>query len=326
MDRRAFAVLLGASLATPRALLAQPAARVYRIATLDDAVESVRAQSWQTIRKQLEEFGFVEGKNVVYEARFARGDAKRLPALAAELVALKPDIIVTASTPGSIAAMRATSSIPIVFYALGDPLGSGLVTSLARPGGNVTGTSIMSVEIGAKWLELLRDLSPGANRIAYLADASNKASVATFREMEKRARSMNATVQMLDGRQRADLERSFEIIKRDRIQALVVAVTAVLTEHRDPIVQFAAREKLPIVYGQRAYVDAGGLLSYTADSRFAIMRSADYVQRILRGAKPAELPVERATNFRMVLNLKTASTLGLKVPDSVRLRADEVIE
>ena len=163
-------------------------------------------------------------------------------------------------------------------------------------------------------------------RIAYLGDASNKSSLAAFREIEERARGMNVTVQMLDGRRRTELEQSFEIIRRDRIQGLVVAVSAALVEHREPIVKFAAREKLPVVYGRRDYVAAGGLLSYAADARFAFPRGADYVHRVLQGAKPSELPVERASTFRMALNLKTARALGIRIPASVQARADEVIE
>lgn len=326
MDRRNFAYLLGTSLAAPQLLLAQPAKRVYRIAILDDAVESARAESWKLFRNRLRELGLVEGRDVVYEARFARGAPERLPALAAELVALKPDIIVTAATPASSAVKKATASIPIVFLGAGDPVGTGLVASLARPGGNMTGTSTITLQIGGKWLELLREMSPAAIRIGYLSDPSNKAVVATFRQIEEHARAMNVTVRLLDGRQRAELERSFETIKRERLQGLIVGTVFVLLEHRDQIVQFAAREKLPVVYGRREWVDAGGLLSFSAEPQFPYMRGADYVHRILNGAKPADLPVEQASRVQMVLNLKTARALGITVPASVRLRADEVIE
>jgi putative ABC transport system substrate-binding protein len=326
MDRRAFAVLLGASLATPRVLLAQPAKRVYRIAILDDSVENARAEHWKLFRNRLRELGLVEGTHVSYEARYARGDTERLPALAAEVVALKPDIIVTVSTPPTGALMKATSSIPIVFTNSGDPVGGGVVASLARPGGNVTGISINSPEIGGKQLELLRELSPAANRLAYLTDASNKLSVAIFRQVEGRARAMNMSIRMLDGRQRSELERSFETIKRERVHGLIVGTAGLLLEHRDQIVQFAAREKLLAVYPRREYVDAGGLLSYSVDLRFGYLRGAEYVHRILQGAKPAELPVEQTSKMVMVLNLKTARALGIKIPESIRPRVDEVIE
>jgi len=326
MDRRTVLALAGAALAAPHALLAQPAKRVYRIATLDDAVESARHASWQIFRKRLGELGLVEGKYVIFDSRNARRDSERLPALAAELVALKPDIIVATGTPASSAAMKATSSIAIVFIGAGDPVGSGLIASLARPGGNVTGTSTITVELGGKQLQLLREMSPAAIRLAYLTDASNKASVTAFRQVEEHARAMNVTLRMLDGRKRSELERSFETIRRERIQGFVVGATTLLLEHRDQIVQLAAREKLPVVYGRREYVDAGGLLSYSADIPFVYLRGAEQVYRILQGAKPADLPVEQSSNVRMVLNLKTARALGITVPATVRVRADEVIE
>jgi putative ABC transport system substrate-binding protein len=326
MKRRSVVAITIAALAAPRTLLAQPARRVYRIATLDDAVESARDHLWRIFRNRLRELVLAEGNDVAYEARYARGASERLPALAAELVALKPDIIVCSATPTTIAAMRATSIIPIVVTAAADPVGTGLVATLARPGGNVTGISIIATEIVGKQLELLREMAPAAIRLAWLTDASNKASVAVFRQLEEHARAMNATIRMLDGRKRIELERSFETIKRERVQGLFVGTTAVLLEHRDQIVQFAARETLPAVYGQREYVDAGGLLSYSADRQLAYARAADYVHRILQGAKPADLPVEQISSIRMVLNLKTARALGITVPVSVRVRADEVIE
>ena len=184
----------------------------------------------------------------------------------------------------------------------------------------------MSGQMGGKQLELLRELSPGAIRLAYLTDGSSKASVAVFREVDGHARAMNVTIWMLDGRKRIELERSFETVKRERVQGLIVGAPALLLEHRDQIVQFAAREKLPVVYGRREYVDAGGLVYYSVDPQFGFLRGADYVHRILNGAKPADLPVEHSANPRMVLNLKTARALGITIPASVRLRANEVIE
>jgi putative ABC transport system substrate-binding protein len=326
MNRRSVVAITLAGLAAPRILLAQSAKRVYRIAILDDSVENARAEYWKIFRNRLRELGLVDGKDVTYEVRYARGDNERLPALAAELVALKPDILVTISTPPTSALIKATSSIPIVFTSSGDPVGSGLVASLARPGGNVTGISINTPETGGKQLELLRELSPAAIRFAYLTDPSNKTSMEAFRQIEARARAMNVTIRMLDGRKRAELERSFETIKRERVQGLVVGTAGLLLEHRQQIVQFAAREKLPAVYPRRDYVDAGGLLSYSTDIQFGYLRGADFVDRILKGAKPADLPVEQTSNVRMVINLKTARALGMKIPDLVRLRADEIIE
>jgi ABC-type uncharacterized transport system substrate-binding protein len=326
MNRRSVVAITLATLVAPRTLLAQQAKRVYRVAILDDSVESARVQMWQLFRKRLGELGLAEGKDVVYEVRYARGDSERLPALAAELVALKPDIIVCANTPTTSALIKATSSIPILFTGAGDPVGSGLVASLARPGGNVTGISNMTLQMGGKQLELLRELSPAAIRLAYLTVGSSKVSMAAFRQVEEHASAMNVTIRMLDGRKRAELERSFETIRNERVQGLIVSATGVLLEHRDQIVQFAAREKLPVVYGRHEYVHAGGLLSSSVDLQFGYVRGADYVHRILQGAKPADLPVEQTRDFQMALNLKTARALGITIPASVRLRADEVIE
>ena len=319
-------MLAGASVAAPRAVLAQGGRRFYRVAILDDSVESVRDQSWRLFRNRLSELVLADGDDVAYEARFARGDAERLPALAAELVALKPDAIVCSGTPPTSAARRATSSIPIVFAGAGDPVGSGLVASLARPGGNVTGVSSVTAPVATKQLELLREMFPAAKRLGYLTNASNRAAVATYRHVEQQARIMKVTVQMLDGRKRAELEKSFETIKREGLQGLLVGAAIALLEHRDRIVEFAAREKLPVAYGRREYVDAGGLVSYSVDLRFTVLRSAEFVHRILKGAKPADLPVEQSSNTLMLLNLKAARALGVKIPESVRLRANEVIQ
>jgi len=326
MNRRSVVAITLATLVAPRALLAQPAKRVYRIATLDETVESARAKYWTLFRDRLKELGRVDGIDAVYEVRYARGDTERLPALAAELVSLRPDIIVSAGTPATIAAMKATSIIPIVFTGAGNPVASGLVASLARPGGNVTGTSNVTTEIAGKQLELLREMFPAAIRLAYLGDVSNKASLIVFRQIEGHARTANVAIRMLDGRKRTELERSFETIKHDRVQGFVVGTTPVLLEHRDQILRFAVQEKLPVVYGRREYVDAGGLLSFSADQQWPYLRGADYVHRILQGAKPADLPVEQSSTVRMVLNLKTARALGITIPASVRMRADEVIE
>ena len=325
MKRRSF-LLAAPALLVAVGVRAQPAKRVYRVAILDDAMEGTLAEHWKLFRNRLRELGLVEGTDVVYEVRYARGDTERLPALAAELVALKPDIIVSVGTAPTGAVAKATSSIPIVFTGSGDPVGMGLVASLARPGGNVTGISTMTGQLAGKQLELLRELSPAATRLAYLTDASSKLSVVVFRQVQEHARTMNVTIRMFDGRKQIDLERSFERMRREGVQGVIVGAPGVLLDHRDQIVQLAAREKLPVAYGRRDYVDAGGLLSYSVDPKFAYLRGADYVHRILNGAKPADLPVEHASNPRMVLNLKTARALGITIPASLRTRADEEIE
>ena len=326
IDRREFVFLAGASLAAPQTLLAQSAHRVYRIAILDDDAENARAAYMKHFRNRLRVLGLVEGKQVVYEARYARGALDRLPALAAELIALQPDVIVALGTPTAIAAKKATSSIPIVVPGSGDPVGTGLVASLARPGGNVTGTSILSTVIASKQLELLQEVSGGGTRFAYLSDLSNQAVQLIVRGVQEHARTRKLSILVFDGRERAEFERSLEAIKREGVQGLLFGTSLVLMKHRDRILQFAAQEKLPVVYGRREYVEAGGLISYTADQQWAFQRAADYVHRILNGAKPADLPFEQSSKVLMVLNLKTARALGIKIPESVRVRVDEVIE
>jgi putative ABC transport system substrate-binding protein len=324
--RRLLVASAALSLVLPGALRAQSASRVYRIAILDEASEKARAREWAAFRERLRELGLIEGKNAIYETRFARGQHERLSALAAELVAAKPDVIVCPNTPTARAAIRATATIPIVFIGPGDPAGTGLVASLSRPGGNATGFSATSPEVFVKSLELLRELSPGLQRVAFMSDVSNPAVIVTYSRLEENARKLKLAIQLLDGGGEVGLERSYAAIRRDRVQGLLVGTAGTVLNYRDQIVQFAAREKLLVVYGRREYVDAGGLLSYGIDRIPLSIRVADLVHRILHGAKPAEIPVEQIATVRMVLNLKTARALGVTVPASVRLRADEVIE
>lgn len=307
MNRRRFNRLIcGAIFAAPLAGLAQPAGRVLRIAILEDISENARRHHWKAFRKRLEDLGYSEGKNLVVESRYSRGNAERLHGLAVELVALRPDVIVTSGTPPTRAVMCATSSIPIVFTSAGDPVGAGLVASLGQPGGNATGFSIMSSEIGAKWVQLLREIALGAKRIAFLGDMSNKGTLLSFSEVQGQARPLNVMVQMLDGRQRSQLERSFDTIVREHFDGLIVGASGVLLDLREKIVQFAARHKLPAVYARREFADAGGLLFYGVEQSVLFRRAAEYVHRIAQSAKPSELPVERPNVFRMVVNLKTA--------------------
>jgi putative ABC transport system substrate-binding protein len=326
MNRRTFAVLAGSVIGFPCLLLAQAAKRVYRVAILDDAEEVVRAEHRRIFRDRMQELDSSEGRNTVYEARYAGGSPERLPTLASELISLQPDILVTFGTPSAVAAKKATSSIPIVFTAAGDPVGNGLVASLARPGGNATGTSSLTTDFISKLLELLLELSPGAERIAYLTDIANPGAQLAIQRVKENARRRKVSMQVLDGRERSELERSLEAIKRGGAQGLMVGITPVVLKHRDRILQFVSREKIPAVYGRREYVDAGGLVSYAANQRFLFERCADYVNRILKGANPADLPVEQSTRQLMVLNLKSARALGIKIPESIRQRADEVIE
>ena len=296
-----------------------------RIAILDDATEAARGSTWARLRNRLGELGFVEGKNVVFETRYAEGVGGRMGVIAAELAASKPDVIVTPGTTATRALLRATSTVPIVFTGAGDPVGTGLVASLARPGGNATGVSIMSTETTLKAFELLRELFPAAKRIAYLTDAAGQAGAVAHSRLEERARAAKISIRMLDGVGPVALGRSFETIRRDKIQALIVGVSGALLDQKEGIVRFAAQEKLLVVYGRIEYVRAGGLMSYGVE-RSGRPLAAEYVQKILNGAKPSDLPVQQISKFELSLNLSTARTLGIRIPESIRLRATEVIE
>ena len=297
-----------------------------RIAILDDASEATRAQLWAAFRSRLRELGYVDGRNALIDARFAGGDPDRLRLLAAELVAGKPDVLVVVTTTVAVAARKATSTIPIVAVGPADPVTSGLVASLARPGGNLTGLSPNQAEIAGKWLELLRALRPHAKTLVYLTDTANPGEMLVYRDLEQRARALGLESQAMDGTSAATVDRAFASMQSGRTDALVVATTATLLPQRRQIVDGAARLRIPAIYARREYPEAGGLVSYGADSQALFARAADYADRILRGTPPSELPFEMASTFRLVLNLGTARALGLTIPRDVRIRADEVIE
>lgn len=325
-SRRKLLVLAVAGALAPLGALAQPSGRTLRLAILDDSSEDAQPHHWRTFLRRLGELGYAEGRNLTVEARYARGIPERLPALAAELAALKPDVIVARATPPALAAKQAAAGVPIVFVAVADPVAVGLVASLANLGGNVTGLSIISTEIGGKWIELLREMVPGATRLAFLGLPRSKGSMAVFRHLQERARSLKVAIQIFDGGQPKELERAFGAMVAGRYQGFCVGTSSALLDNRDRILQFAARQKLPAVYARREYVDAGGLLYYGVDLGGLYLRLADYVHRIAQGAKPAELPVESPSIVRMVVNLKTARAQGIKIPQRVLVRADEVIE
>jgi putative ABC transport system substrate-binding protein len=310
------------------AVAAQPRRRgaPARIAILDDASPATRQQLWTRVRERLRELGYVEGRDVLIEARFAEGSVDRLPALAKEIVATKPDVILTVTTTVALAAKKETSTIPIVALGPADPVKSGLVASLARPGGNLTGLAPNQGEIAGKWLELLRALVPGARTFVYLTDTGNPGEMLVFRDLEQRARPLGLEAQAIDGITAANVEQGFAAMQARRPDALIVATTASLLPQRQQIVDGAARLRIPAIYARQEYPEAGGLVSYGADSAAVFARAGDYVDRILRGTPPSELPFEMAATYRLVLNLRTARTLGLVVPQAVRVRADEVIE
>ncbi len=314
--------LLGAPLVAE----SQQAGRVYRIGYLSGSSPATLKHHVAGFRDGLRDLGWVEGQNILIEYRWAEGKAERLPDLAAELVRLKVDLIVAASTPGAQAAKHATREIPIVFAMVSDPVASGLVASLARPGGNVTGWSNMLPEMSGKLLELLKETLPGASRIAILWSPANPGKTLEFKEMRVAARVLGVTLQSLEVPAPKDLEAAFSAMTRGRPDALITFVDSVTLPHRQRIVEFAAKSRLPAIYQVREYVDAGGLMSYGLSVERQMRRAAFYVDRILRGTKPADLPVEQPTKFELVINLKTAKTLGLTIPQSVLIRADEVIQ
>jgi putative tryptophan/tyrosine transport system substrate-binding protein len=329
LTRRAFLGAL-ALLAAPRAVGAQQAGKVYRIgyignASLNTTPESSRFH--EAFRQGLRERGWVEGRNTVIEWRFAEERMERFPDLAAELVRLKVDLIVTvAGAPAARAAKQATTTIPIVAVAISDPVGQGLVASLARPGGNVTGLATLFPELAMKRLGLLKETLPGVSRVAVLWNAANPANVLIFRGVQAAARSLGVTLQSREVRGPDDFEAAFARMSRERSDALFVLDDPLLFHRQASIVDFAARKRLPAMYPFRESVEAGGLIAYSVNLVELHRRAAEYVDKILKGAHPGELPMEQPTTFELVINLKTAKALGLTIPPSLLQRADQVIE
>jgi putative ABC transport system substrate-binding protein len=304
----------------------QPGMR-YRVGVLDlGPVASSRA-NLTALRHGLRDLGYVEGQNVLIEYRSADGRAERLTDLARELIRLEVDVIVTTGTSAALSARHVTDTIPIVMAASGDPVFAGLVSSLKRPGGNVTGLhGMIRSDVAGARLQLLRELMPRLSRVGVLRDSGDAYAALMVKDIEKVARRIGVQLHGVDAWRPADLERAFEAAILDRVDALI-AVEGILTLADLPrIVQFAAMSRLPAIYGLREFVEAGGLLSYGADRRDLFRRSAGYVDRILKGATAADLPVEAPTKFELVLNLKTARALGLVIPSSLLRRADEVIQ
>jgi putative tryptophan/tyrosine transport system substrate-binding protein len=325
MRRRDFINFLGGAAATwPLAARAQQPARVYNIAMLGSARTNSRA--YVAFSEAFRQLGWIEGKNVVLVYRSADNHVDRLPKLAVELVRLKVDVIVTAGTLASLAAKHATTTIPIVMAAAGDPLGSGLVANLAQPIGNVTGLSLMSPDLGGKRLELLKELLPQISRVAVLWNSANPYPAHVFKETESAAQTLGIEVQSLEVRGPDDFNKVFEAVKQNHPDALIAVEDPLTNSYLSQIANFAAANKLPAIFGFREFVDAGGLMAYGANLADLFRRAAAYVDKILRGAKPAELPIQQPTKFELVINLKTAKALGLIVPPTLLARADEVIE
>ena len=314
-------VTLGAS---PFSSEAQQETKVWRLGYL--APGSGSNPLIEAFRDELRSLGYIEGRNISIEYRYAAGKEERLPELAAELVRLKVDVIVTPSTPGIAAAKRATSAVPIVMIAPTDAVGSGLVASLARPGGNVTGMTYLSTDLAGKRLQLLREVLPKATLVAVLAlKGSSGASELFLEKLEAAARQMGITLIVRKENEAAALGDAFAAMQRERAQALIVELTPFAGENRKMIVELAAQHRLPTLIETRGFVDIGGLMSYGPSLLAMFRRSAHYVDRIFKGAKPADLPVEQPTKFELVINMNTAKALGLTIPQSLLAQADEVI-
>ena len=327
MRRREFIALLGGAAAWPLVASAQQPGRIARIGYL--ASNLANQGPLDAFRQGLRDLGYVEGRNVVIEYRDAQGKLEPLAALAAELVALKVDVIVASSTAAALAAKQATTVVPIVFGSVPDPVATGLVASLARPGGNVTGLSNLNADLVGKCLEYLTQAVPGIGRVAVLWQPGAFGE-RTEKEMliaeERAARTLGIQLQFVEARGAADIDNAFSEITGARSDALTVLVSGMLLGERRRLVDIAAKNRLPVVYTFRELVDAGGLMSYGPSLADLFRRAASYVDKILKGTKPADLPVEQPTKFDLVINLKTAKALGLTVPPTLLTRADEVIE
>jgi putative ABC transport system substrate-binding protein len=320
-------VLLALSLGflvAPLAAHAQQPAKVPRIGILTLAPSM--APTFEAFRQGLRELGYVEGQNVALEYRFAQGRADRLPALAAELVQMKVEVIVIQSTQAALAAKQATQTIPIVMAQGGDPVAAGLVASLARPGGNVTGLSLQLSELSGKRLQLLKEVAPKSTLVAVIRNVTHPNAAGFWEETEAAARSLNLRLQSVEVRSPADLDAAFKAVARARPSALITIADNMLVDNRTRVVQFAAKSRLPAIYPDREFAEAGGLMTYGPSTASNWRRAATFVDKILKGAKPADLPVEQPTRFELVVNLKTAKALGLTIPPSILVRADQVIQ
>ena len=323
--RGLLAALGGAAAACPLAARAQQAGKLPTIGFLGQTTHSGGSEWVAAFVQRLHELGWNEGRTIAIEYRWAEGREERFAELAAELVRLKVDVIVTSDTPQVLAAKQATSVIPIVFATAGDPVGNNLVASLARPGGNVTGLSNLISETGGKRLEFLREVVPGLRRLAILANVSNPAVVLDMGDVQAAARTLGLEVTTLEIRRAQDIVPAFEALN-GRAEALYVSSDALVNANRIRINILAVGARLPTMHGSGDYVEAGGLMSYGVNFPDQFRRTADYVDKILRGAKPGDIPVEQPTKFDLIVNLTTAKALGLTIPESFLLRADEVIE
>ena len=327
VSRRIFlATVTGGVLAGPLAARAQQAGKVYRIGFLGNSTAALESNLVEPWREGLRDAGYVEGRDLVVEYRWAEGHYERFPALIAELIALKVDVIVTAGTPASLAVKRATATIPLVMVAVGDPVGTGLVASLARPGGNLTGLVSIAPDLEGKRLELLREIVPRLSHVAVLVNPANPFHTASEQQVLAAAKVLHLKAQFVAVRAEAEFDHAFAVIARDRPGALIMLADRLFLHHRARIADFAGRNHLPAVYAYRELVEAGGLMSFGPSYPGMHRRAAYFVDKILKGARPADLPMEQPSKFELIINLKAAKLLGLAIPQSVLLRADQVIQ
>jgi len=325
VKRRVFLGLAGLVLGAPLAFGQQTVRRV-RVAILVDGSAETTAETLRIMRGRLRELGWVEGRNLVIDERYSEGVRARLPALAGELLAREPDVIVTLTTTATKAAVEATKRVPIVFGPMGDPIRAGIVASLSRPGGNVTGQSLMASEMAPKWLELLLELVPEGRKFALLGQVGNLGIAPVFAGLEAAAKARGLEAKQLDATTLEEVQRAFEIMAADGFSGFATVSAPIVLRNRKQIAALAARHRLPGVYAREEYVAAGGLLSFVAERASLYRRTVDQVHRVLEGMSPGELPVEQPTKFVLTVNLSAARAIGLAVPQSVLLRADRVIE
>ena len=328
MRRRDFIkVIAGATAVCPLVLRAQQrVGKVFHIGVLETTSQALNSANLDAFRQGLLKSGFVEGQNLVIEYRSGDGREERFPDLAIELARLNVDLILARGTPAALAAKNATRIIPIVLVGVGDPVANSIVASLAHPGANITGLSGSATELYAKRLELLLELVPRVARVAFLTNMGNPSEQFNWQQIERAARVLGIRPQLLDVRKPEDFERTFNDASEQRIDALVVALDGLLSQNRQIIVDLAAKHRLPAIYGSSEFTIPGGLAAYRPSYSDLYLRAANYVDKILKGTRPADLPVELPTKFQLVINLKTSKSLGLTIPPTILARADEVIE
>ena len=327
LDRRTFlGAMAGGLLATPLAAEAQGPGKVPRIGYAMSRAAWEDRHLLDAAREGLRDLGYVEGQNIALEVRWAEGRYERFPAIVAELISHRVDVLVVATTPGALAAKNATRTIPVVMTAVGDPVASGLVASLARPGGNLTGLSLLNPTVHGKRLELLKQAFPSIAHVAVLTNPGNPIHTIFLRESQAAAQTLGVHLQPIKAERREDLDDAFTAAVRGHADALLALDDALTLAYRKQVIALAAKRRLPVMYGFREFPDAGGLMSYGTDNVTQYRRTAIFVDKILKGARPADLPIDQPTKFELVVNLKAANAIGLTIPASLLQRADQVID